>query len=829
MFKKILITAALAAALVTAFVFMNAVYAEQYNGTWGESVKVNWSLDTESGALNITGSGAMEDFNYYGEPPWYSYRNAVKSVSLSNGITRVPRYAFAECRNLTTVSIPAGVTEIGDGAFRWCVSLESVSIPGSVEKVGSMAFSDCAALSNVTLGAGVKYIDSYAFENCASLSEITVPASAYGLGSGAFSGCTSLTDINAAAGSEYFSSVGGVLFSADKTTLRAFPGGRTGEYTIPAGVTSVDGFAFYRCALSAVGVAEGNTALSAEDGVLLNKDKTAVLMCPAGKTGSYTAPETVVTVEWSAFAYSSLSEINLGAALTTVRYDSFTDCSALTDVNVSESNKVFSSVNGVLFNKDRTEIILFPQGKTGNILMPDGLLSITESAFSGCLGITGVVFPDSVQTIGNFAFMNCSNLSAVTFGSGLKSIGEMAFEGTALTEVYYNGTAAEWEKVTKGANNWKLVHANILYKTGSRYLFGIDILTLPTKTVYDVGEEFSPAGLTLTATYTDGTTETVTSGFTCSEVSTAAAGGVPVTVTYEGKTATFSVSVREKGPKPDQCGEKLFWSLSDWGVLVISGRGDMYDYTGAETPWFERKDEIVRVNIIAKDVNISDGAFAHCEKLSVVNFEQNVLSLGKDVFAFDTALTAVNASDKNTVFSSEDGVLFNADKTKLILCPAAKTGDYTIPASVKTVGRSAFPEYISLSSVSCGGTGWADLTIEEDNGGLINLAVNFDLPTFAHEKPVIDEKYEETFGISVEQTGDRFTLHIEELAETPAEGNIAVFCASYGEDGKMSLVAIEAEKTENGMDFKGDSDGKGCKIFVLDGLSEPILKALVSK
>ena len=96
-------------------------YAEVYSGTCGESV--NWSLDTETGLLEITGSGKMEDYYNldYNYAPWYFHRTAIKECSIENGVTSIGHRAFYEFTGLTSITIPNSVTSIGEYAFYACI------------------------------------------------------------------------------------------------------------------------------------------------------------------------------------------------------------------------------------------------------------------------------------------------------------------------------------------------------------------------------------------------------------------------------------------------------------------------------------------------------------------------------------------------------------------------------------------------------------------------------------------------------------------------------------------------------------------------------------
>lgn len=115
--------------------FTAGAFAE-ISGSCGDNV--TYVLDAD-GVLTISGTGAMKNFSDYG--PWYSARDSIKTVIISNGVTSIGRCAFKGCREMTSVTIPGGVTSIGDYAFNKCSSLTSVTLPGSLDSIGYDAMS----------------------------------------------------------------------------------------------------------------------------------------------------------------------------------------------------------------------------------------------------------------------------------------------------------------------------------------------------------------------------------------------------------------------------------------------------------------------------------------------------------------------------------------------------------------------------------------------------------------------------------------------------------------------------------------------------------------
>ena len=163
-------------------------------------------------------------------------------------VTSIGSSAFRGCNNLTSVIMQPSVTHIGMYAFNECKSLTSVVIPSSVISIGEAAFGWCSNLTDITIPFGVNSIGVQAFSYCSSLTSITIPASVAGIGEQAFVDCEKLASITVDSGNPYYSSVDGVLFSADKTQLIAYPAGKSDTvYVIPDFVNDIERCAFSWC------------------------------------------------------------------------------------------------------------------------------------------------------------------------------------------------------------------------------------------------------------------------------------------------------------------------------------------------------------------------------------------------------------------------------------------------------------------------------------------------------------------------------------------------------------------------------------------------------
>ena len=317
------------------------------SGTCGKNGgNLTWTLDA-SGTLTISGTGEMADYQNRTAVPWYESRGSIKKIIMNSGvksignnafydcnsltsvtipssITAIGEAAFYYCYNLASVTIPAGVTSIGDLAFATCSNLTSVTIPASVISIGGFAFYNCKNLTSITLSTGVKSIGSCAFATCNSLTSVTIPSSITAIGEAAFSHCSMLTSITVDSGNTDFCDQDGILFNKGVTELIAFPGGRSGTYEIPAGVTSIYNEAFAGCSkLTNITIKDGMTSIG----------YAAFYLC------------------------SSLTIISIPFSVTNIGESAFASCSSLSDVYFSGTTEQWTALsdqantgNAPLFN-----------------------------------------------------------------------------------------------------------------------------------------------------------------------------------------------------------------------------------------------------------------------------------------------------------------------------------------------------------------------------------------------------------------------------------------------------------------------------------------------
>ena len=141
--------------------------------------------------------------------------------------------------------IPDTVKSLGEGAFYSCAKLTKITLPEGLEEIPMLAFAGCASLKEVVMPESLKAIGDRAFAGCQAMTTFTVPANVSDFGTYVFTNSANISEILVAEGNKNFTSVDGVLFSADKKTLVQYPLGRAGDYTVPDGTDRLDVGSFF--------------------------------------------------------------------------------------------------------------------------------------------------------------------------------------------------------------------------------------------------------------------------------------------------------------------------------------------------------------------------------------------------------------------------------------------------------------------------------------------------------------------------------------------------------------------------------------------------------
>jgi len=440
------------------------------------------------------------------------------SVSIPNGVTSITNETFKDRVGLTSITIPSSITSIGTNAFSGCTGLTeinynataladftigylysdtgqnangiTVNIGANVTKIPAyLFFSPKITSVNFASGSVCQSIGNYAFYGCTGLTSVTIPNNVTSIGNSAFYGCTGLTEINFnATALADFTNSNNVFFNAGqnangitvniganvtkipaylfysnspKITSVNFASGSVcqsiGNYafyyctgltsvTIPDSVTSIGYYAFPWSTLTAINVDAANTAYSSQDDVLYNKDKTTLIYYPGRKTTvSFTIPNSVTNIGTGAFSgCTNLNSVTIPNNVTSIGDNAFSDCTGLAEINFNATALAdFTNSNNVFFNAG-----LNANGITVNIganvtKIPAYLFYsyVSDAGYQSGLKITSVNFASGsvCQSIGRGAFGRCSGMTNITIPASVTSIGYNAFPGD-LIKVIFQGT-----------------------------------------------------------------------------------------------------------------------------------------------------------------------------------------------------------------------------------------------------------------------------------------------------------------------------------------------------------------------------------------------------
>ncbi|MBR2914015.1 MAG: leucine-rich repeat domain-containing protein, partial [Oscillospiraceae bacterium] len=218
---------------------------------------------------------------------------------------------------------------------------------------------------------------------------------------------------------------------------------------LPDGLTSIGNYAFQGMTnLESITLPEGLTTIG----------ENAFSVCTGLKEVEF--PEGLTTIGVRAFFNTSLTKVSIPASMTEIGSRAFSLTVKLAEIEVAEGNPNYCSVDGILFNKDKTELVFYPPAKEGtayatpdsvtslhanafdyskltDITLNEGLTIIGTSAFLHCKALTNVTLPESLIQIDTQAFYGCEGLESITFPEGLKVIKKEAFFNcNALTSVH---------------------------------------------------------------------------------------------------------------------------------------------------------------------------------------------------------------------------------------------------------------------------------------------------------------------------------------------------------------------------------------------------------
>jgi hypothetical protein len=381
---------------------------------------------------------------------------------------------------------------------------EHVVIPAEIDGIPVVRIADQALsgtfplMQSIVIPDNVYSIGEGAFNQAISLTNIAISAQVSSIGRNPFARCTNLQAIAVSEDNLHYSSLDGVLFNKQQTTLLQYPGGKSGPYIVPTSVTNIAKMAFASSPFL-TGVTLSTNLISIGDSAFVDcENLTDVIFNNSLKDIGHGA----------FFSCSSLANIHLPGNLVAVGKAAFAG-TGLTNISVSAENPYFEVIDGVLIESDGTILIHDPSAITSadyviptnvsaianggfwgntvftNVIISSGVITVGEWAFAECSsmtsvviadsvttlgeaafifsGLTAVTVPDSVHTVGGGAFSTCTNLVSAIIGYGVLNLGDGAFSAcTSLTGVYFRGDAP-----TLGTNVFLNATPTIYYLQGA--------------------------------------------------------------------------------------------------------------------------------------------------------------------------------------------------------------------------------------------------------------------------------------------------------------------------------------------------------------------------
>ncbi len=664
----------------------------------------------------------------------YTFYNCVSlaDVAIPMNITSFGWSVFGNCSALTNLTIPNGVTNIGPNAFSGCTGLANITIPSGIANIGNNIFSGCAGLTNVTISYGVTNLGDSSFSDCSGLTSVTIPRSVTSLGPNAFSGCTNLESVYFAGNAPSLASENTfenanqatVYYRAETTGWGSSYAGRptmrwiihyesqfawqTNESTITiTGYIGADGDVIIPNEINGLAVSNiGNQAF-------VGRTNLTSILIPTGITNL------------GAYAFQSctaLANVTIPESVTTIGQSPFSGCTGLKTILVEAGNSNYSSLDGVLFNKDQRTLIQCPGGKTASYTIPTNVISIEANAFSYCANLVNITIPNTVTNIGNSAFNSCTNLASIYFeGNAPTFAPDDLFSNASHATVYYHPGMTGWLSTFAGRPAMQLIGPNdgdfpwqqigttihIVGYNGPRGTVTIpnEINGLPVTSI-EASAFYGNTNL-MVVTIPNGVTNIGPRAFFgCYNLMSVAIPRSVVTIGYSqfgrcigltnimvdllnptyssidgvlfNKNATTLLQVPE--------GKMGSYTIPD-GVRIISDSA-FFDCTG-----------LTNITIPTSTTTFRYYAFYGCTGLTEIMLPKSVISILSDAFTDCKHLTAITVDNDNPAFSSLDGVLFNKNQTSVVQYPPGKIGSYIIPNGVTSLADSSFAFRYNLTSV----------------------------------------------------------------------------------------------------------------------------------
>ena len=611
-----------------------------------------------------------------------------------------------------TIEIPEeinGKTVVGIDSLGWSArTVKNLIIPDTVKSIGAEAFNDWdTSVETIYIGSGVTHLDVDIFGLCSNLESIKVSEN-----------------------NPYYCDVDGVVYDKTKETLVVYPRAKGTEYNVPATVTNIDILNADIYSDLNITFAKGSAYVT-EDGITYSADRTKVIFCSPDKTGSYVMPNTVTKIAEGAFKRSQLTEVKFSNNVTEIIYETFADCTLLSNVELPKNLKLIGTraFDGCY----SLETIGFPSG----------LKSIGDAAFCNT-SLKEVNIPDSVDEIGGSAF-SYSPITRLDLGQGVKTIATYAFYGTNIESLIIPASVTDIggyafseirieslvipenvKRIDMGAfsdcKNLRRVEINNENISAESLFSNCPIEELTLKNVKGKVGKWTFTGAELKDLYLpDGVTEVAYAAFANNtDLATIDVPESLVRVNGAAFENTAWEKAQEDGPVYL---EHIFYEYKgampdNTDLIIKDGTTVLADFS------LRNCNKLSNVTLPEGLKTIGSVAFFGNTNIRTIRIPASVSFIGKEAFANCDSLTAIDVDPANKYYSSVDGVLFNKDGTELIWCPKRSSDIYEVPSTVKLIKEGAF-----------GSSGVTNIKIRNENVVLEKYSIGYQCDLFFEDDP----------------------------------------------------------------------------------------------
>ena len=675
--------------------------------------------------------------------------------------------------------------------------------------------------------AAVTVVAAKAFSLCTNLVEVNIPNTVTSLVSAAFDSSRKIEAVNiydaGAVGPKYYSD-NGVLYTDDIAgkEISYYPYARVGEYEILPGTVRIVSKVFYNVKSLTEVVIPSSVGFIGQ---------SAFYGCESLNTVNFAEPESgdvAIDLQISKYAFQSckvLKNVTLPARLQNFESTIFTGCISLENVNIAKGNAKYSSKNGIVTNASGDEIIYCPNGKSGTITIPTGVISIAKEAFKNCDRLTSVTFPYSVTDIGESAFVNCSRISRVKFNgspeaqpvtigklafSSCYNISELVFEDDSLVTVI---GAAAFEKAN-----------------------GLRRLVLPVSVQEVMSEAFRECRELTSVEFAEGVISMTVS-------KDAFAGCMKLTeIVLPSTMSEFPAEVinNTESIRSIVVPASSPYFVADGTAIYSKDNTELYYYSRSatfENGVFKAKDSVTRIHanvfsenrnikkvVIGKNIEqIDDYAFANMPRLVEIEFEEGTkpLNFGVGVFSGNAGITTFAFPERAATIGEEmfkGSMITSISIGKGIVsigdyafkdCAMLTTINFAPDGALENIGNYAF-NGAGITSVT-----FPDslLTIGASAFGKVSSLVSVEFSANSKIKVIEQQAFEYTSITSVylpatlEEVGQYVFRRCEKLAVVTVEKGIKLAGFNVG---MFSYTAIKEIEIPNTMTYVGTSAFANC-------------------